>query len=80
MFNLFERKILIGSYSWRINWVDMDTYETGKFLLFETKSGKRSFKITNKALLTRTKDHPGYDDVILWVMGGPWPKLAHKFI
>lgn len=58
-------------------WIPM---KQGNFCYLKQKQEKESFKITNKAFLTRTKDHPGYDDVILWVMGGPWPKLAHKFI
>lgn len=73
---LFPKKYLIATVGWTVNWVDAGTKESGTWMLFETKSGKRSFETTYIPSLLRRSGIPGYSKCKTWAYGGKLPDNA----
>lgn len=73
---LFPKKYLIATLSWTVNWTDIGTKDKGMWMLFETKSGKRSFSTTYCPSLMRRGELPGYSKCVAWVNGGKLPEFA----
>lgn len=71
---------LVGTLRWKIKWSDIGSTETGYFQLFESNNGKRSFDITNQAMMTKTSEHPGYAECVAWVNGGMFPQNAIRLV
>lgn len=75
-----HKTYLVGTLKWTINWTDIGSKESGYFQLFESTSGRRSFNITNKAMLTKTSEHPGYAACVAWSNGGMFPENATRLV
>lgn len=73
-----EKVYMVGVLRWTINWSDIGAKESGYFQLFESESGRRSFDITNKAMLTSKSEHPGYGSCVVWANGGLFPSNATR--
>lgn len=69
---------LIGTSKWQINWTDTGGLDSGIWMYYQSKSGRRKIEASNipwvyKGMGGETR-LPGYSEAIAWSRGGALPK------
>lgn len=65
---------LIGTSSWTVNWTDTGERDRGKWLFYESESGRRHFESTHVPSLLSRSSLPGYAGCKAWASGAPRPE------
>ncbi|QXL90488.1 hypothetical protein [Salmonella phage NINP13076] len=76
MFGWWKRRKLklIGTSGWRINWTDTGEKDIGRWIFYESESGRRRFESSHIPwLLSKESNLPGYSGCKVWSKGGPLP-------